>query len=506
MGGNAAMYGAIPATGVSNALRLLPATRGAGAAIQGSRLGSVLDTAATAGLLAAATEPGGVEERMKAGLFSTATAPIIPMMVGGAQGARRMVTGRGKALGAGERLLEEYGGTKPDDVIANLRTKKSGVPGVRLTAAGAADSPPLATLETGSRVRSAGEWIPFDELNGQARWNQLLSRAGTDAEREGLRAARDAITGGLREEAMDISKATIGLSRGEFAKPIYNILEDLSTGVQRPNTQVQKVVNYVRGQFDEQLSPDQLYTVRKMLTGDIKAGVADDLTNAAKAARRETMGLVTAIDDAMDKMSGGSWRQYLDKYKKASMSVNSKQALQDVVDGLQKGWGGGTVPPVMGTKPGPNQFGRVVEAETKKAFGSKVKDLLSPEDRAFIEALQRDLAISQRGMNAQATIGSPTATYLANASKAKGVEQAVLEQGMNRILPLSGTAAGAVTGKVGALASQEGQRLLVEALQNPEIMAKLLEDAWLARRLFSGASQAGAGTGAAVSHSPLLGK
>lgn len=506
MVGNAAMVAPLPAAAASRTLAAIPATRNVGLAAQGSRLATIADTSATAGLLNAAIQPGTGGERLQTGLLGASVAPIAPIFMGAGQGIRRSTTGQGKMLGVGERLLDEFGGGRPEELIASLKKTQSPISGVRLTAAGASDNANLAALETGSRVRAAGEWMPFDEANANARWQALMDRAGTEAERSGLRAARDAMTGGLRSESMGIAEGTINLSRGEFAKPIYETLERLSTGELRPNPQVQKLVSYVRGQLDEQLSPQQLYTVRKVLTGDIKGGMSDELSNAAKSARRETMGLVENIDAALDKMSGNTWGDYLKSYRSASKDINSKQALQDVIDGLQKGWGSGTVPPVMGTKPGPHQFGRMVEGETKREFGSKTADLLTPEDRLFIDNLQRDLARAQKGMSAQATIGSPTASFLANAGKARGIEQTILEQGMNRIIPLSGTATGAVAGKMGASSSAEAQRLMVQALQNPEIMANLLNDAWIARTLFGGSARVGAGAGSAASHSGLLGQ
>ncbi len=139
---------------------------------------------------------------------------------------------------------------------------------------------------------------------------------------------RDETTGGARGQAFAQAEraaregASLGLAPNLDA--INKELVTLAKGEQRGNPAVQKLVKYVQSEIanPEGITPQQLYTVRKVLTGQLKTGINEDIGAAAAASRRETMGVVKGIDENLDGLSDGAWSQYLAKNGAESKDIN----------------------------------------------------------------------------------------------------------------------------------------------------------------------------------------
>lgn len=490
--GDLATFGIVPTRGVHS-------LTGAGA----SRWGQVADVAATGAATQALTSP---EDRWKAALWGTAGA-IAPALGMGIQRALPQSAGGVSAPQIkGEQLLKEFG-SESEALIRALKADYAPVPGVSGTSAVVTKDPRLQTLESGSRTSRSDLWLAADERNAQARYDALLKAAGTEAEREALRTEREKVTRLMREGAFRESLATLDtLSMAPSIDRMRNVIAELKTGEQRPNPAVQRVVAYAEKElFDPQgISPQQLYTVRKVLTGQLKTGVNDDIGNAAAAARRETMGIVNQIDETLNSLSGGQWKDYLKKYGEMSKDVSSMSALQKAIDDMTTNIAMGRVPPAFSGKSGEAPLSRAVNRYAMKDFGSKTVDQLTPQSRALVEALKDDLARTAAAMNARATGGPGTAQFLANAQQGRALASRLASMGGAAVGGPVGGIASNVAGNVieSALARQgkEGAEILARLLQDPKYLAAMLEKAQLSKRQMEITSQLGGGvSGAATS-------
>jgi hypothetical protein len=492
--GDVGSYGVLPTRGISMA------TGGRGMI---SRPAQIADVSATNAATQALTSP---ENRLQAATYGT-LAGIMPGAI--SVGQRALPQGMGgvrKPQIEGEALLRQFG-DESDDLIRALKGEYAPVPGVSGSAAVVTRDPRLQTLETGSRTGQGQMWMPFDKANEEARFNALIRAAGTQAERDALAAERDRVTGSMREGAFKEAATTPDtLSMAPSIDRMRQTVNELKTGEQRPNPAVQKVTSYVeRELFNPQgTTPQQLYTVRKVLTGQLKTGANEEIGAAAAASRKETMQLVNQIDDTLNSLSGGKWSDYLQKYGDMSKELSSKTALQNAIDDMTINLAQGRVPPALSGKTGEQTLSRVVNKYALENFGAKTIDQLTPDNRRLIEALKDDLARTAGAMNARATGGPGTAQYQAANKYQQGLAGQLVRAGAGAVAggPVGGIAAnvaGDLVSTALARSGDEGAQILARLLQDPRYMAAMLEKARQSQRQLNVAGQLGAGTAAGAS-------
>jgi hypothetical protein len=368
----------------------------------------------------------------------------------------------------------------------------------------------LQSLETGSRTSQGDLWILHDIKNETARFNALIKAAGTEAERKALADERDRVTSSLRERAFKEATTTPDtLSMAPSIDRMRKTVYELKTGENRPNPAVQKITSYLeRELFSPQgTTPEQLYTIRQVLTEQLKTGANDEIGAAAAATRKQTMQVVNQIDDTLNSLSGGKWSDYLKKYGDMSKELSSKTALQNAIDDMTVNLAMGRVPPSLSGKTGESTLSRAVNKYALKDFGSKTIDQLTPENRALVEALKKDLEANASAMNFRATGGPGTAQYLASSNKSKQLAKQLAETvvGSSIAGPAGGVAANAAGSIISnALSkSDEGAKILARLLQDPKYLAAMLEKAKKSQTQMDIASQLGIGTsGAAESLKP----
>ena len=493
--GDVASYGALPTRGISMA------TGGRGMI---SRPAQMADVSATSAATQALTSP---ENRLQAATYGS----LAGVMPGAGRAVQRALPegnwgGVSKPQIEGEALLRQFG-NESDDLIRALKGEYAPVPGVSGSAAVITKDPRLQVLETGSRTGQGEMWIPFDKANEEARFNALMRAAGTQAERDALIAERKSVTGPMREGAFTEASANPDtLSVRPVFERMRQTINNLKTGEQRPNPNIQTLVPYLEKQlFNPQgTTPQQLYTVRKVLKGEIKAGSNNDIGAAAAVTRKETENIVNQIDEALDSLSSGKWSDYLKKYGDMSEEISSKTALQNAIDDMTINLAQGHVPPALSGKTGEQTLSRVVNKYALENFGAKTIDQLTPDNRRLIEALKDDLARTAGAMNARATGGPGTAQYLAAQSRAKGLASQLVRTGAGAIAggPVGGIAAnvaGDLVSTALARSGDEGAKILARLLQDPRYMAAMLEKARQSQRQLNVAGQLGAGAAAGAS-------
>lgn len=508
-----------PATSALNlASRALPAVRPAAQALEASRMAAMPELMATQGAYGYAFSPGDEDERMRGALMGMGLATI-PAGVGAVQSARRSApyisTEAGRRLKIAEELRRNMGAGEASDVIEKLRKGRYPTEdiGVTPSAAMLSENPWLQAYETGSRVKSPQLWTPLDARNAAARWDELISRAGSDEELKVLRELRDEATESMRNTALNTAgwyaqpggRPMIGSQRANWAatkiplddyamQPLLRELEVLESGRMAANADVQKVVRDIRSKFEQGItSPEQLYEIRQNLAGKVPAGQASELQVAARNARPHTIDLFKQLDKVLDDLSGGLYGQYMEKFASMSPQITSKESLQNIVKALRGHLPEGAVPESMGVQPTKVQLAKLIDRLTHKQFGTKVVDRLTPEDRAFMANLLRDLERQRMGMTARATIGSPTAPFLRNASRIDDMTAAVIDETVGRV-PLAGRSM--ASGATRQIAS-DAERAAAEVLQDPKLMAEYLRRAENAQRIFGGAARSASGAGGA---------
>ena len=503
MGGDIALGLSLPTRGMS----MIPGVSKAIPSIS-SRPGQIADLMATNAAIQAVIAP---ENKDTAAAWGAASGVLPSIFGAGQRMLPQSVGGVSRPQIVGESLLRDFG-SESQNVINQLRQQYNLVPGVTGTSSVVTQNPYLQTLETGSRVGNPQLWMPFDQSNSAARFAELLKMAGTQAERDALIEARTLATTKPRTEAFDAIRTIQGMTRQKVLDPLMQSLDDLAKGEQRENPALQKIVKYVSNAINNPagITPEQMYTVRKILTGQIKTGANDELGAAAAVTRRDTVGIVKGIDDSLDQLSGGMWTDYLKTYGAASKDLNSKQALQDVIDRISKGHAEGRTPASLSGQTGELTFGRAVDDLTNKELGAKTVDLLTPLTRQSVEQIKQDLMRTAQGMNARATGGSPTATYQAARGQANELAR--------QLAGYTGAAAGgAVGGNLGAAiggsagmgmvnqTASKNAEILARLLQNPQYMADMLQKAKQSQLLFEMSKRSGSGAaGAASSSNPQI--
>jgi len=500
---------------------LLPSSVGrgyarAGAAIPGfigTRTGAVVDSALTQGTINAGITPGDDVERMIAAISAGGTSAAVPAALGIAQAGRRAVTAGGKRVAIGESLRSELG-PQADNVARALqaRSLEGQRIGTRPSASMMTADPTLEALEAGSRTKRGDLWRKFDQDNAAARWNALRSAAGTPEATDAMRQARDAATGPLRDEALGIARASANYARGggidlgewgnnsslanTAGKSLINKVQDWRGGDLVGNPDVQTIAGHVEKVLKSGGTPGQLYELRKWLTDGIKAGAPSDLSNAVKNARVQRNETVGMIDDVLDHLSAGTWRDYLARYRSESPTIASKQALQKMVDSLERGQPLGAVPTMMGESPAWKTFGNLRDRFGEKQFGSKTFDQLIPEDRATVELIAQSLKAQSDAMSSKGILGSHTAAMIANAGRSDNVARRLVEEGASSALHVPG--ASAIAQGLANRGIRIGQEQLATLLQNPQMLAEAIQRASAAAALTQGAQGVGAAGGRVV--------
>lgn len=490
--GTVGLFGAGPTrlgTGAAGMLGKVPAWLA-------GRTGTAVDTALTGALVNAAATPGDASERAYEGMWGLGGG-VIPGLYAVGAGGRRMVTSGGKQVAVGEGVLTEAG-NKAERLIEDLKANDPGAPiGVRSTAAMKTQDPTLQTLESGSRAKRGDLWKPTDQQNAKARWDALLGRAGTKEELEALEAGVNAKTGAMREQALsDAQLSTIFSQSGDVTQPMLKPLEKMVADWRfnlRPSKGAQKIADYIEGELKQGLTPDQLYVMRKELVDGIKPGRNDELSNAVKTARKQSVEAIKQIDEVLDTLSGGGWKEYLSTHGKSMKPVESRRALLDIAESLERGMPAGAVPPAMGESAAWKTVGTLRDRFGNKELGKKTVQTLLPEDRELVDAIVDSLKRQADSMTSKATLGSPTAPLIANAGRADAVSRNIVQSGVARLLPGGDILASKVFDKLG----RQGEEELARLLQDPQALADAIAAAIRARRIQAGASKLGAGSGAA---------
>jgi hypothetical protein len=318
----------------------------------------------------------------------------------------------------------------------------------------------LAQAEAANRAipETAPGWNRFGADRNAAAYGALEDLAPKDLRMQRLEAVREGRTAPLRQQAMQEAA-----QRADYTTPVLQHAENMLSGDSGAIPAVKKVANYVQGELgDGNVTPGRMYAMRKYLADTLGGPVAvgDELGAAVKSSRRETMGVISAIDDALagGQKAGSTWEKYLQEYGQRSAPINSGTALrQTLADIAEK--------PYVGSTPEVTYTG-LKNISNKYRDAGKFGDKLTPADASSLDALKESLRVAEapgRSRKVSGTMGGGSQTNL-DSLLATGADKII------KMLPGIGGYASRLEELNQPLVNAEMARLL----KDPQAMAEAL--------------------------------
>ena len=318
----------------------------------------------------------------------------------------------------------------------------------------------LAGLEHRAARDLPEEFAQFARGRNEAAY-EALQRATRGAEELETRAGQRAtITDPMREAALGAAGKDPW-----FSAPVVQTVQSVLEGGSGSNPAVRRVAGYVMEELGRGITPERLYTVRKVLKSKLAGPhqIGDELGAAVKGADRETLALTGAIDDALEAASGGKWKEYLGEYRELSKPVTSARAQAGIREAFE-----GEARPLVGAAPEvrAHPLGKAMERfGTSKRFG----ETLDPQARAGLDELLGVLKQSeevQRTLKLGGTSGGGSQTAM----------------GLARLVGGAGARGLPVAGEILKASDRQIQQELGRLLLNPQAAAAAIQ-----RKLAQGA-------------------
>lgn len=454
--------GGAPATTVAGQVGNL-ATRMAGGAATG---------AATAGLV----DP----ESVGTGAVVGAVLPPVMMGVGKAAGAAGAALqpffDRGQRAIVGNTMREFA--DDPRAAAAALRGATEIIPGSSPTTAMAAGDAGLAALSRsmqGANLEYAGQLAARQTAQNQARTAAMEAVAGNPGKLAAAKAARDALTGPMRDSVLNAAGAV----------PTGTLLGSIDNLIQAPSNAgklSQQALNEFRSriaQFSQNGAIDAraLYAIRKDI-GDVLGGKLQGEAGNIRYASSQLIKMRELIDDAIDKASRAvsasgtpaigsgamrsSWKDYLKTYANESMPINQMEMLDDVFKRIQNS----KVDALGSLELSAAKLNNILKNES-----ADLAKVLSPAQLQLLRNLSADLNASQLAESAGRMVGSSTFQNLAQ----NNLMTQALGNRLGGSTPVQATLGRLLQLPYG-LANQGIQEKLGQALLNPRQAAEMLAD------------------------------
>lgn len=321
-----------------------------------------------AGALGGLIQDRKSDENAAADVAMGSLAGLVPGAVAGVRSIKDMLGKGGAEKRAAEQLIRVMGGVDEAEAeLAKIAGFKPSVTtkNVPLTTAEVTQNADLKVLENAAAAKNTGQWTPFRERQAAERWKSAQEVTRDAPNLEDLMKTRDDVTAPWRERAL-------GRAGKDpfFTAPTAEKVDELWKSGLRSSPAGREVIQYVTRELNEGITPEQLYQVRKTLTGKLngKAAITDTLAQSVKDQRVAVMQIVESIDQGLNDASKGAWEKYLKKYQNKSGEVNNARASELLRDAWESGprFGreGQQVPALTGErlrkavdKFGPDEFG-----------------------------------------------------------------------------------------------------------------------------------------------------
>lgn len=296
-------------------------------------------TGAVGGTLAAqlaAQAGGGPVAQFAAGLTGGVLAPgaaqtISGRTVAGGREAVRPFTEAGREVIAGNVLRQLS--ASPEVAAARAAAYEPRIPGYQPTTAQATRDVGLVSAEPTIRAMdTTGRFVAQQSAANQARMTILDRMAKDKTDIDAAIAKRDEVTDPLREQAFSRSTVSPETFQSSIVLTVNKTIDDILNSPMGKRGTVISVMDDAKADISRATSPQELYEIRKDLRaaqlGQLdKSGRGGPSAGAYKVAGTQLNQVIKAVDDAIEAAAPG-YKNYLDKYSKASKGIESLEAAQ----------------------------------------------------------------------------------------------------------------------------------------------------------------------------------
>jgi hypothetical protein len=270
------------------------------------------------------------------GLIGGVAAPSTIQTVSGrgATGAREVVrpfTEAGREVIAGNVLRQLS--ASPETAAARAAAFEPRVPGYTPTTAQATRDVGLVSAEPTIRAMdTTGRFVAQQSAANQARMSILDRMAKDKADLDAAIAKRDEVTDPLREQAFARSTVSPENFQLKIQTNVNSVIDNILASPMGKRETVISVMDDAKANISRATSPQELYEIRKDLRaaqlGQLdKSGRGGPSAGAYKVAGTQLNQVIKAVDDAIDSAAPG-YKDYLDKYAKASRGIESLESAQ----------------------------------------------------------------------------------------------------------------------------------------------------------------------------------
>ena len=355
--------------------------------------------------------------------------------------------------------------TDPERAIANLQAARPTVPGVQLTTAAGARDPGLAGLEGPLRSATFDSSNLFGarlSANQQALMDAFQRTAGRPGSIPYAEAKRASITAPMREQAF-LNAPPVS------AMPVAAAIESITSNPATQRETVDQAMKYVSGLLAKRVDPETgtidpmaLYGVRKDIKDAMEGRLAGDLANL-RLARGQLGELLPVIDRTIESSAPG-FSKYLEQFKKSSKPIDQMELLQAIQSKVTTGQ-----PNIMTGEP------VLAAAALRRQLAAKREELgtdLSPAAQRNIDNIINEI---NRGQAATAPgVRAPGSNTFQNLSMGNLIGRVFSESMADN------TTLRTMTRPLDwlyKLPDQQVQRLLVEAMLDPQLAASMMSKA-----------------------------
>lgn len=355
--------------------------------------------------------------------------------------------------------------TDPERAIANLQAARPTVPGVQLTTAAGARDPGLAGLE--SPLRSA----TFDpsnlfgarlSANQQALMDAFQRTAGRPGSIPYAEAKRSRITAPMREQAF-LNAPPVSV------EPVAAAIQAITSNPATQRETVDQAMKYVSGLLAKRVDPETgtidpmaLYGVRKDIALAMSGKLSGDLANL-RLAKGQLADLLPVIDRTIESGAPG-FSKYMEQFAKSSKPIDQMELLQAIQSKVTTGQ-----PNIMTGEP------VLAAAALRRQLAAKREELgtdLSPAAQRKIDNIINEI---NRGQAATAPgVRAPGSNTFQNLSMGNLIGRVFSESMADN------TTLRTITRPLDwlyKLPDQQVQRLLVEAMLDPQLAAQMMSKA-----------------------------
>ena len=426
----------------------------------------------TAASQLAAQAGAGPAGQLAASLVGGVAAPVtLQKTASGVRESVRPFTQEGREVVTGNVLRQLS--ANPEESVVRAQDYSPRIPGYQPTTAQATRDVGLVSAEPVIRsMDTTGRFVAQQSSANTARMKILDRMAKDKTTLESAIAKRDEVTDPVREAAFARSTVAPETFQSGVALTVNSKIDSiLNSPVGRRQT-VSDVLNDAKNDIARARTPAELYEIRKDLRA-AERGLLDKssrggpTSGAYAAARPQLNEVIRAVDDAIESAASG-YKDYLNKYAKASKGIESLEAAQ-----LFRNKVLGTIPdPVSGdyliSQP---SFTRAIREIEKGGFEG-----LSQTQIASLKRLSKDLddgVLSRSGK-------MPGSDTFKNISTANVIGGIIGKQIFGETSPLLNKVAAPLNWLYNGT-DDAIRTLLVEAMLDPKLASGLMAKASVVR-------------------------